>query len=39
MTDWLKRTELILGKEGLKKLKASNVLVVGLGGSELMLLK
>lgn len=32
MTDWLKRTELILGEEGLKKLKASNVLVVGLGG-------
>lgn len=32
MTDWLKRTELILGEEGLKKLNSSNVLVVGLGG-------
>src|SRR5664280_3712924 len=32
MTDWLTRTELILGGEGLTKLKASNVLVVGLGG-------
>ena len=32
MTDWLARTELILGTEGLQKLKASNVLVVGLGG-------
>jgi tRNA threonylcarbamoyladenosine dehydratase len=32
MTDWLTRTELILGGEGLRKLKASNVLVVGLGG-------
>jgi tRNA A37 threonylcarbamoyladenosine dehydratase len=32
MTDWLTRTELILGKEGLQRLKASNVLVVGLGG-------
>jgi tRNA A37 threonylcarbamoyladenosine dehydratase len=32
MTDWLTRTELILGNEGLQKLKASNVLVVGLGG-------
>ena len=32
MTDWLTRTELILGKDGLQKLKASNVLVVGLGG-------
>jgi tRNA threonylcarbamoyladenosine dehydratase len=32
MTDWLTRTELILGVEGLTKLKASNVLVVGLGG-------
>jgi tRNA threonylcarbamoyladenosine dehydratase len=32
MTDWLTRTELILGNEGLRKLKASNVLVVGLGG-------
>ena len=32
MTDWLARTELILGTEGLQKLRASNVLVVGLGG-------
>jgi tRNA threonylcarbamoyladenosine dehydratase len=32
MDHWLSRTELILGKEGLEKLKASNVLVVGLGG-------
>jgi len=30
--DWLTRTELLLGDEGLKKLKSSNVLVVGLGG-------
>jgi tRNA threonylcarbamoyladenosine dehydratase len=32
MTDWSIRTELILGAEGFKKLKASHVLVVGLGG-------
>jgi tRNA A37 threonylcarbamoyladenosine dehydratase len=32
MTDWLSRTELILGTEGLKKFKAAKVLVVGLGG-------
>jgi len=32
MTDWLTRTELLLGDEGLQKLKAANVLVVGLGG-------
>jgi tRNA A37 threonylcarbamoyladenosine dehydratase len=32
MTDWLSRTEMLLGKEGMDKLKASNVLVVGLGG-------
>jgi tRNA A37 threonylcarbamoyladenosine dehydratase len=32
MTDWLTRTELILGEEGLKKLNAASVLVVGLGG-------
>jgi tRNA A37 threonylcarbamoyladenosine dehydratase len=32
MTDWLTRTELILGNEGLQKLKAANVLIVGLGG-------
>jgi tRNA A37 threonylcarbamoyladenosine dehydratase len=30
--DWLSRTQLILGEEGLQKLKSSNVLVVGLGG-------
>ena len=32
MTNWLKRTELILGSEGLEKLKTASVLVVGLGG-------
>src|SRR5674536_300642 len=32
MSDWLTRTELILDREKLKKLKNSNVLVVGLGG-------
>jgi tRNA A37 threonylcarbamoyladenosine dehydratase len=32
MDEWLTRTELILGSEGLQKLKASSVLVVGLGG-------
>jgi tRNA A37 threonylcarbamoyladenosine dehydratase len=32
MTDWQGRTKLLLGDEGLKKLKTSNVLVVGLGG-------
>jgi tRNA threonylcarbamoyladenosine dehydratase len=32
MTDWLSRTEMLLGEEGLKKLKTSRVLVVGLGG-------
>ncbi len=31
-SDWLSRTELLIGKEKLKKLKASRVLVVGLGG-------
>ncbi|PKL87612.1 MAG: tRNA threonylcarbamoyladenosine dehydratase [Ignavibacteriae bacterium HGW-Ignavibacteriae-2] len=31
-TSWLSRTELLVGKEELKKLKSSNVLVVGLGG-------
>ena len=30
--NWLERTELLLGKEKLKKLKNANVLVVGLGG-------
>lgn len=32
MNDWLSRTELLLGDEGLRKLKTSNVLVAGLGG-------
>lgn len=32
MTNWLSRTELLVGKEELKKLKSANVLVVGLGG-------
>ncbi|MEI6047380.1 MAG: tRNA threonylcarbamoyladenosine dehydratase [Bacteroidota bacterium] len=32
MTDWLSRTELLLGEDGLQKLKTANVLVVGLGG-------
>jgi tRNA A37 threonylcarbamoyladenosine dehydratase len=32
MIDWLSRTELLLGKERLKRLRASNVLIVGLGG-------
>jgi tRNA A37 threonylcarbamoyladenosine dehydratase len=32
MDKWLSRTELLLGKEKLKKLRSSNVLVVGLGG-------
>lgn len=31
-SNWLSRTEMLLGKEKLKKLKSSNVLVVGLGG-------
>jgi tRNA A37 threonylcarbamoyladenosine dehydratase len=29
---WLSRTELLLGRSGLEKLKNSNVLIVGLGG-------
>ncbi len=32
MNDWQKRTELLLGKEKLKKLKESKVLIAGLGG-------
>lgn len=32
MTGWLARTEMLLGDTGLEKLKASRVLVVGLGG-------
>jgi len=31
-SNWLSRTELLIGKEKLKKLKASSVLIVGLGG-------
>lgn len=30
--DWLSRTEMILGRESLERLKASHVLVAGLGG-------
>jgi tRNA threonylcarbamoyladenosine dehydratase len=30
--NWLSRTELLIGKEGLKKLRNSRVLIVGLGG-------
>ncbi len=32
MSDWLQRTELLIGKEGLQKLKEAHVVVVGLGG-------
>ncbi|MFW5773397.1 MAG: tRNA threonylcarbamoyladenosine dehydratase [Tangfeifania sp.] len=32
MSDWLDRTNLLIGPENLEKLKAANVLVVGLGG-------
>ncbi len=32
MSDWLERTELLIGKEALEKLKNAHVLVVGLGG-------
>ena len=32
MDNWLSRTKMLLGAEGLKKLKASRILVVGLGG-------
>ena len=32
MTNWLGRTELLVGEEGLRKLKSAHVLVVGLGG-------
>jgi len=32
MSDWLSRTELLLGVDGLDRLKTSNILVVGLGG-------
>lgn len=32
MIDWLQRTEMVLGEEGLKRLRNSSVLIVGLGG-------
>lgn len=32
MENWLSRTELLIKKDGLEKLKGSNVLIVGLGG-------
>jgi len=32
MNNWLSRTEMIIGKEGLERLRSSNVLIVGLGG-------
>lgn len=32
MTNWLQRTELLIGAEGIEKLKNAHVLVVGLGG-------
>ena len=32
MTNWLQRTELLIGEDGIKKLKNAHVLVVGLGG-------
>ena len=32
MQNWLERTELLIGKEKLEKIKQSHVLVVGLGG-------
>lgn len=32
MTNWLSRTEMLLGKEAMERLESSNVLVVGLGG-------
>jgi len=32
MENWLSRTEMLLGADGIKKLKAAKVLVVGLGG-------
>ena len=34
---WLERSELLLGKEGLERLKGANVLVVGVGGVGAML--
>jgi tRNA A37 threonylcarbamoyladenosine dehydratase len=32
MSNWLQRTELLIGAEGIEKLKKTHVLVVGLGG-------
>ncbi len=32
MCEWLSRTELLLGKEKLEKLKRAHVLIAGLGG-------
>lgn len=32
VSDWLARTEMLIGEEGLKKLQSSRVLIVGLGG-------
>lgn len=32
MTNWLERTELLIGNDGVEKLKKAHVLVVGLGG-------
>jgi tRNA A37 threonylcarbamoyladenosine dehydratase len=32
MGDWLERTELLIGEEGVKKLQEAHVLIVGLGG-------
>lgn len=32
MTNWLQRTDLLIGEEGIKRLKEAHVLVVGLGG-------
>lgn len=32
MGHWLERTELLIGKEGVEKLRKKNILVVGLGG-------
>ena len=31
-SDWLERTVMLIGEEGLKKLRSARVLVVGLGG-------
>lgn len=32
MPEWLSRTELLIGAEGIEKMKAADILVVGLGG-------